>query len=77
MLPSLITNGNVDVIASDKVADINGHGSMDLFDALLLAQHFGSQAGDPGWDPRMDLNGDGQVDVYDFIVLAGSYGKHA
>jgi hypothetical protein len=76
LLPSLITGDNVDVKASDPVADINRDGNVDLFDALLLAQHFGSQAGDLSWSPSMDLNGDAQVDIFDLIFLAGSYGKH-
>jgi len=79
LLSSLITDGSVDVKASVKaaVADVNGDGSVDLFDALLMAQHFGSKEGELDWDPSVDLNGDAQVDIYDFIILAHSYGKHA
>jgi len=42
--------GNVDVnISSDPKGDINRDGVVDLFDALLLAQHFGLKQGDAGW----------------------------
>jgi hypothetical protein len=79
LLPSLITDGNVDVKASVKaaVADANGDGSVDLFDALLMAQHFSSKEGDLDWDPIVDLNGDGQVDIYDIIIVAYSFGTHS
>jgi hypothetical protein len=62
------------VSASSRACDINGDGVVDLFDALLLAQHLGSKQGDPDWDPTLDMNGDGEIDVFDVIVFARNYG---
>lgn len=73
-LPTLTVDGNVNVsIPSDPKGDINGDGVVDLFDALLLAQHFGSKQGDVGWAANYDLNGDGVVDIFDIIILASNY----
>ena len=75
LLPSLIVDGNVSVsISSDPKGDINGDGFVDVFDAILLATHFGSKQGDVGWNANFDLNGDGAVDILDTITLASNYG---
>jgi hypothetical protein len=76
LLSSVITDGTVSVTISGVVADINGDGSVDLFDALLLAQHFGSQQGDPNWNSSVDLNGDGVVDIFDVIALVNDFGTN-
>jgi hypothetical protein len=76
LLSSLILDGNVRV-SSTLTGDLNGDGVIDLFDALLLAQHFGSKQGDFNWDSNMDLNGDAEVDMFDVVILARSFGEHA
>jgi hypothetical protein len=75
LLPSVVNDGSVRVMTSGVVADINGDGRVDLFDALLLAQHYGSKQGAPNWDTRMDLNGDGEVDIFDVLIFARSFGR--
>jgi hypothetical protein len=76
LLPSLLLDGNV-TVSSTLAEDLNGDGVIDLFDALLLAQHFGSKQGDFNWDSNMDLNGDAKVDIFDVVILAHSFGEHA
>jgi hypothetical protein len=69
LLSSLVIDGAVRV-SSASTGDLNEDGVVDLLDALLLAQHFGSKQGDPNWDSFCDLNGDGVVDIFDVIALA-------
>jgi len=57
--------------------DINLDGTVDLYDAIMLAGTFNSRPGSPTWNTSADLNGDNVVDIYDAITLAGNYGKTA
>jgi len=57
------------------VADLNNDGTVDIFDAIILAGAYGSRIGSQNWNPDADLNGDGAVDIYDAILLAGNYGR--
>jgi len=50
--------------------DINGDGSIDIYDALIAAAAFGSSPGDVNWNPLADLNQDDKVDIYDVLILA-------
>lgn len=74
LLPSVIMDTQI-LVSPGMREDINGDGAVDLFDALLLAQHFGSKQGDTTWDPSMDMNSDGQLDIFDLIALTRKYGK--
>jgi hypothetical protein len=56
------------------MGDINGDGVVDIYDAILLANAYGSVPGNPRWNPKADLNGDNVVDIYDAIILAKHYG---
>lgn len=55
--------------------DINGDGSVDIFDAILLARAHNSVPTRPNWSPNADINGDGIVDIFDAIILANHYGQ--
>ncbi|MGD0496049.1 MAG: NosD domain-containing protein [Candidatus Bathyarchaeia archaeon] len=55
--------------------DINGDGTVDIYDAILLAGAFNSVRGSSNWNPNADINSDGTVDIYDAIILAGNFGK--
>lgn len=57
------------------LGDINGDGTVDIFDAIILSTAFGTKPGDPGWDPRADINGDNVVDVFDAIILSTHFGE--
>jgi hypothetical protein len=55
--------------------DINGDGSVDIYDAIALAKAYGSTPGSPNWNSNADINGDGIVDIYDAIILAANFGQ--
>ncbi len=57
------------------LGDINGDGTVNILDAIILAKAFGSKQGSPNWDPRADLNKDNAVNILDAIKLAANFGK--
>lgn len=57
--------------------DVNGDGTVDIYDAILLAATYDSKLGDPNWNSNADFNNDGMVDIYDAIILSGNFGKQA
>src|SRR5262249_37365191 len=50
--------------------DVNGDQKVDGLDSELLAQAFGSSAGDPGYLSSADADADGHIDATD-VQLAG------
>jgi hypothetical protein len=66
------TDGSVKV----KIpGDLNGDGTVDISDAIILSAAFDSTPGAPNWNPAADLNGDGTVDILDAIMLAAAFGS--
>lgn len=59
------------------LGDVNGDGKVRVDDVLAVAFAFGSEEGDPHWDPRCDLNGDHKVRVDDVLLAASNFGKGA
>jgi len=57
--------------------DVNGDGTVDIYDAILLSGAYSSNPSSPNWNPDADINGDQSVDIYDAIILAGHYGEKA
>ena len=57
--------------------DLNGHGTVDIYDAIILAGAFDSKPSSSNWNPNADINGDGVVDIYDAVILAAHYGQTA
>jgi hypothetical protein len=55
--------------------DLNGDGTVDIYDTIKLAGAFNSNPGSLNWNPNSDVNDDNVVDIYDAIILAGNYGK--
>jgi hypothetical protein len=60
--------------ANAITVDLNGDGTVDLFDALLLAKSYGSRPDLQSWNEDTDINGDGVVDIYDAITLCNCFG---
>jgi hypothetical protein len=53
--------------------DINGDGTVDLSDAILLSNSFLTGPGDLDWNPNADIVEDGTVDLSDAIVLSSYF----
>jgi len=58
------------------LGDVFRDGWVWMDDVEFIADHFGTEEGGPGWDPRCDLNGDGIVDVMDLTTAANNYGNN-
>jgi hypothetical protein len=56
--------------------NINGDVTVDIFDAILLANAFNSSPGNPKWSPNADLMTNDAIDIFDAIVLANHFGQH-
>lgn len=63
------------VMQTTTTADINNDGSVDIYDAILLANAYNSIPSSSNWNSKADLNSDNIVDIYDAIILANHYGK--
>ncbi len=55
--------------------DVNGDGSVSIYDAITFAWSFNSLPGSSSWNANADINGDNVVDVFDAILLSGNFGK--
>jgi plastocyanin len=69
---NVFTGGRVQVTIP---GDLNGDFTVDIYDAILLANAFNSAPYKPSWNSNADLNGDETVDIYDAIILAAHFGK--
>jgi hypothetical protein len=57
------------------IGDVSGDGSVDIYDAIVLANAYTSVPTSPNWNGNADINSDNVVDIYDAIILANNYGK--
>lgn len=75
-LPFSTTDGS---FSNLKIApgDLNHDGMVDIKDAILFSQSFGSVSGDQRYNPEADMDGDGQIDVFDLILIAIRFGSTA
>jgi hypothetical protein len=55
--------------------DINGDGTVDIFDAIILSTAFGSKPNQPNWNPNADLDNSGEIDIFDAIILSTHFGE--
>jgi len=55
--------------------DLNGDGTVGLYDLVRTALAFGSKSGSPNWDPSADMIRDGVINILDIIVVASNYGS--
>ncbi len=57
-------------------ADINHDLAVNLYDAVWICLAFGSQPGDPNWNPRCDIAEPyNVVDEYDLMIVCMNYGR--
>ncbi len=79
----MIASGSVDgtvllwafpdlIAAPEVVADLNGDGSVNIQDIILIAASIGASG-----ENDADLNGDGEVNIQDLVVAANAIGNAA
>jgi hypothetical protein len=66
--------GGVDTVTIP--GDVNGDGTVNILDAILLASAFGSTPGSSNWNPSADVNGDGVVNIFDAIIQSNHFLQH-
>ena len=70
------TTSTTTTIPGECPGNINNDGIVDIYDAIILANAFGSSPGDPSWNPDADITGDDHIiDIYDAILLATDFGS--
>jgi hypothetical protein len=74
-VPSTAKNGSYEIIPRWNIADLNNDGVVDIFDLAAVAVSFGSEEGQPTWNPIADLNNDGIVDIFDLVLIAIHFGE--
>jgi len=57
------------------IGDVNGDGTVDIYDITLAATSFASNVGDPEYNERADINHDGTVDIFDLIIIGLNFGQ--
>ena len=57
-----------------KVTDLNGDGKVSITDVVIAALAFGSEPGDPNWNPIADVNGDEKITITDIVIVALHFG---
>ncbi len=55
--------------------DLNRDGKVDEKDVAIFEKSFGTQAGNPNFNPQADFNRDGVIDGKDLIILARHIGE--
>jgi surface antigen len=54
--------------------DLNGDYVVDIYDLVIVGNHFGEDPDDPRVDSRADANRDGEVDIFDLVLVGGHFG---
>lgn len=55
--------------------DVNGDTYVNIKDAVLLGVAFGSEEGQPMYNPNADINGDGYTNIKDAVILGVNFGQ--
>jgi hypothetical protein len=66
----MVNDGTVTITTC--IGDVNGDGTVNVLDMILLGQHWG-ETGTPGWIPE-DINRDGAINVLDMILIGQNWG---
>ena len=63
------------IILAPLLGDINGDGTININDLILLVEAYGATSTSPNWNPNCDLNDDNKVDASDIFELSKNYGR--
>jgi hypothetical protein len=66
---------NVCVYRARYFADLNDDGKVNILDLFIVAKAYGSEAGDPRWNPEADIDENDQVNFLDLAQVASEFGK--
>lgn len=59
-----------------NLADVNHDFKVNLYDAILMSQAYGSTSSDPHWNPQCDVaNPYGLIDLHDVALVVANYGQ--
>ena len=68
-------DGNWDVYCRGSlVGDINEDGKVNIHDLTIVAVSYGTEVGEPYYNPDADINKDGIVDISDVSIIGKTYG---
>lgn len=57
--------------------DVNGDGTVDVYDAVLMIKDIDAMPGSPNWNNgRSDINDDGRISGSDVTILSVNFGVH-
>ena len=71
---SLLLVTSLTAQAANITGDVNGDGTVNIFDLVLVGSHFGKNV-NPAQVPNPDVNGDGTVNVFDLVLVANVMGQ--
>jgi hypothetical protein len=55
--------------------DINFDRNIGILDLVPVTSIYGSQSGDPSWNPTRDVQPSGKIDILDVVIITGKYGQ--
>ncbi|UCD96472.1 MAG: hypothetical protein JSV35_08305 [Candidatus Bathyarchaeota archaeon] len=55
--------------------DVDGDIDVDIFDAVVLADAYGTEDGDAKYVANCDIDGDGDIDIFDVVIAMHNYGE--
>ncbi|MCJ7429774.1 hypothetical protein MUO83_00985 [Candidatus Bathyarchaeota archaeon] len=68
--------GSTTIKVSSLVGDVNCDGTVNIFDATLVLQCYGSKEGSPNWNPNANFAEEwDRINLYDVITLIYHYGQ--
>jgi parallel beta-helix repeat protein len=54
--------------------DVDGDRDVDIYDIVRIASAYGSNLGQPRFDPNCDIDSNNKIDIYDVVIATSIYG---
>lgn len=74
IIPVQLNNGQVSVVLYPTY-DFDRDCEVTVVDIMQVASRWGSETGDPDYDPNYDLDNDGDIDIVDVMRVANTWGQ--